>query len=189
MFRFIENILILVLTSTVHSLKCISLKNEECNVRKVIADNNYMTFSYKIKVDKCVGSCNDVKNPYFKVYSPDIVKNGSVKVFDLISQQSSFRNITFHESCKCGCLLDESSSNVVNCRCEFKKVAKLITTEECDVETNDIIENKTISVIKKIENCKPFVASSISFVCISVISTGIMIYFCLKSRKNKVLSY
>ena len=34
-----------------------------------------MTFPYKIKVDKCVGSCNDVENPYFKVCLPDLVKN------------------------------------------------------------------------------------------------------------------
>ena len=38
-----------------------------------------MTFSYKVKVYKCVGSCNDVEIPYFKV---------SVKVFDLISQEN-----------------------------------------------------------------------------------------------------
>ena len=114
------------------------VKNQECKVRKVIIDNDYMTFPYKIKVNKCVGSCNGC--------SPYIVKNISVKVFDLISQQNKLRNITFHECCKCGCLLDEkvcnnkqkwnknkcrhecleikecengSSWNVVNRRCEF----------------------------------------------------------------------
>ena len=129
------------------------------------------------------------------------------------------KNITFHKSSKCDCLLDEkvcnnkqkwnknkcrceclkteecndnSSWNVVNCRCEFKKVAKLITTEECDVETNDIVQNKTTSgnsIIKKVENCKPFVASSILFVSVSIILTGIMIYFCLQSRNKDVLPY
>ena len=38
-------------------------------------------------------------------------------------------------------------------------------------------------------NCKPFVASTILFVCVSVILTGIMIYLCLKSRNKSVLSY
>ena len=33
-----------------------------------------MTFPYKIKVDKCVGSCNDVKIIYFKVCLPGTVK-------------------------------------------------------------------------------------------------------------------
>ena len=219
MLRFIKKVRILVLTSTVNSLKCISLKNPECKVRKVIIDNDYMTFLYKIGVNRCVGSCNDISNPYFKVCSPDIVKNICVKVLDLTSQQNKLRNITFHESCKCGCLLDEKtcsnkqkwnknkcrceclkieecndnySWDVVNCRCEFKKVVKSITAEECDVETNYIVGNKTTSgnsIIKKVENCKPFVASSILFISISVILTAIMIYFCLKSRNKSVLPY
>ena len=87
------------------------LKNQERKVRKVIIDNDYMTFPHKIKVDKCVGSCNDVENPYFKVCLSDIVTNISVKVFDLTSEQNKFRNITFHDCCKCGCLFDEKNCN------------------------------------------------------------------------------
>ena len=95
---------------------------------------------------------------------------------------------------RCECLeirQCESGSfwNAVNCRCEFKKAAALIAEEECDVETNDIIQNKTVTLIKKIENCKPFVASSILFVLVSIILSGIMIYFCLKSRNKSVLPY
>ena len=48
------------------------------------------------------------------------------------------------------------------------------------------MQNKT--VIKKIENCKPFVTSSILFVCVSIILTGIMIYFCLKSKNNNIIN-
>ena len=64
-----------------------------------------MTFPYKIKVNRCVGGCNNFTNPYSKVCIPDIVKNISVKVFDLISQQSELREIRFHKSCKCDFLL------------------------------------------------------------------------------------
>ena len=53
---------------------CLLLKNQECKVRKLIIDNDYKTFSHKILVDKCVGSCNDVQNPYFKVCLPDSIK-------------------------------------------------------------------------------------------------------------------
>ena len=86
------------------------------------------------------------------------------------------KNITFHKSCKCDCSLNKkvcnnkkrwnkdtcrcecleikecdnnSFWNVVNCRCEFKKVAALITTEECDIEGNNIIQNETVTLIKK----------------------------------------
>ena len=147
------------------------LNYQECAVRKVIVDNDYMTFPYKIKVDKCIGSCNDKNNPYFKVCLPDSVKNIGVKSFDLISQKTVFKNISFHQSCKCGCLLDKKvcdnlqkwnkkkcrceclkikdcdvgySWNVNNCRCEMKKLAALIESEECDIETDKIMRNKTV---------------------------------------------
>ena len=87
-----------------------------------------------------------------------------------------FKNISFHESCKCGCLLDEKvcnnlqkwnknkcrceclivkkckigySWNVNNCRCEMKKLAALIEseTEECDIKTDEI---------KNVSECKAF---------------------------------
>ena len=66
---------------------CLLLKNQECKVRKVIIDNDYMTFPYKIKVDKCIGSCNDKDNLYFKVCLPDSVKNISIKTLNLISKK------------------------------------------------------------------------------------------------------
>ena len=59
-----------------------------------------MTFPYKILVDKCVGSCNDIENPYFKVCLPDSIKNISVKSFDLLPQKNVLKNISFHKSCK-----------------------------------------------------------------------------------------
>ena len=184
------------MSSALTSKNCLLLKNQECAVRKVIIDNDYMTFPYKIKVDKYVGSCNDVENPYFKVCLPDVVKNVSVKSFDLISRKNVLRNISFHQSCKCDCLLDEKVCNnkqkwneskcrcecleikycdvgtffnVINCSCEMKKPAALIV-EECDIETSEKIEckalKKTVTLIKEIEDCKPFVASSVLFVCV-----------------------
>ena len=83
-----------------------------------------MTFRYKTGVDRCVGSCNDKDNPYFKVCLPDSVKNISVKVFDMISRENVLRNVRFHKSCKPDCLLDEKVCNnkqkwnKENCRCE-----------------------------------------------------------------------
>ena len=39
-----------------NQLNCLILKNQECKARKVIIDNDCMTFPCKMKVDKCVGS-------------------------------------------------------------------------------------------------------------------------------------
>ena len=62
------------------------LKNQECKLRKVIIDNDYMTFPYKIGVDRCIGSSNDKDNPYFKVCLPSSIKNIIVNSRDLISK-------------------------------------------------------------------------------------------------------
>ena len=103
MFRSLKKVSILIMSAPLTRGYCLSLKNQECTVRKVIIDNDYMTFPYKIGVDRRIGSCNNNDNPYFKVCLPDSTKNISVKRFDLISA----KNTGFHQSCKCGCLLDE----------------------------------------------------------------------------------
>ena len=123
--------------------------------------------------------------------------------------------VNFHESCKCDCLLNETvcndkqkwdennckcgclkikkcdigfSWNFNNCKCEeSEKAAKLTTEEECKEIIDDLPQNKTISITKQVENCKPFVASSILFVSVSMILTGIMIYFYVKTRNNDIL--
>ena len=77
--------MILVLISTVNSLKCISLKNQECRVREVVVKSEHLYFPYDIKVNRCSGICNSIINPYAKVCVPDIVKYVTVKMFDLMN--------------------------------------------------------------------------------------------------------
>ena len=67
MLSLIKKVLILLMSVISVSPYCLLLKNQKCAVRKVIVDNYYMTYPYKIKVDKCIGSCNDVENSYFKI--------------------------------------------------------------------------------------------------------------------------
>ena len=72
-----------------------------------------------------------------------------------------------------------------------KKAAKL-TTEECEEiidDTTAITKNKTVLITKHVENCKPFVASSIFFVSVSVILAGIVVYFHVNSRQKYVVPY
>ena len=124
MFRFIKKVLMLVLISTVNSLKCISLKNQECKVRKVIVDNKYMAYPYKIQIDRCVGSCNNISNPHSKVCIPDVVKNVTVKMFDLMNLENTTKQVEFHKNCKCVCRINSSVCtekqrfNKNKCRCE-----------------------------------------------------------------------
>ena len=69
-------------------LKCVSMNNQECEIRtKIIDINNYGSsfYPYSIKVNKCSGSCNNINDPYAKLCVPDVVKNINVKVFNLKS--------------------------------------------------------------------------------------------------------
>ena len=178
MFRLLKNLFILIMSLPLTLGYHLLLKIQEGKVRK-----DYMTFPYKIAFDRCIGSCNNKNNPYFKTCLPDSIKNITVKSLGLLSKKFVFKNISFHQSCKCKCLLYKKvdnnlqkfnknrcrheclkikkfkngySWNVNNCKFEMKKCAKLINTEECDIETDKtnnntkvIFKNKTL--IKKIE--------------------------------------
>ena len=85
MFDVIKKILVMTLLSSVNPLKCISMKNQECKVRKVIINNEYMLYPFSIKVNRCNGNFNNISNPYSRVCIPDIIKNVTLKVFNLMS--------------------------------------------------------------------------------------------------------
>ena len=90
-------------------LSCISLKNQECKVRPKIADinsNNPIFYPFRIKINKCSSSCNNINNPYAKICVPDTVKDLNVRVFNLMK-----RDIKWHETCKCICRLDKIICN------------------------------------------------------------------------------
>ena len=111
-FNLIKKVLILVLmsvSSVFMSQKYVSLKNKECKVRKVIVDNEYMSFPYKIEVNRCVGSCNNINNPYSKVCIPDVIKNVTAKMFDFINLTNTKKQIEFRKSCKCICKINASA--------------------------------------------------------------------------------
>ena len=84
--------MVLVLISSVNSLKCISLKNQECKAREVIVDNEYMTYPYSIKVNRCNGNCNNITKPCSRVCVPDITKNVALKIFHLTTLTNKTKN-------------------------------------------------------------------------------------------------
>ena len=94
MFGFIKKVLFTTMTflnfnpSSVNSLECVSMNNQECKTRtKIINMNNIepVFYSFSIKVNKCSGSCNNINDPYAKLCVPDVAKNINVKVFNLMS--------------------------------------------------------------------------------------------------------
>ena len=62
MFRLLKKVIILIISIPSAFGYCLLLKNQEYAVIKLIIDNDYITFPYKIRVDRCIGSCNDKDN-------------------------------------------------------------------------------------------------------------------------------
>ena len=119
-------------------LRCVSVNNHNCKIRSEIIDvsNNEPTFyPFSIEVNKYSGSCNNINDPYAKLCVPDVIKNISVKVFNLMSNTNETRHIKWYESCKCKYRLDTSVCNNKQrwnnnkCRCECKE---LINNGRCD---------------------------------------------------------
>ena len=68
--------------SSVNSLECISMKNQECKVRPEIVDinsNNPIFYPFSIKVNKCIGNCNNINDPCARICVPDTVKDLMLK--------------------------------------------------------------------------------------------------------------
>ena len=136
MFGFIKQIFISTLMyfanlSSVNSLECISMKNQECKVRPEIADinsNNPISYPFSIKINKSSGNCNNINDPHARICVPDVVKNLNVKVFNLMSRNNETRHTKWHKTCKCICRLDKiicnnkQRWNEDNCRCECKEL-------------------------------------------------------------------
>ena len=95
MFRLLKKVIILIMSAPLTWGYCLLLKNQECAVRKVIIDNSYITFPYKIGVDRCIGSCNDKDNPYLKFCLLNSIKNVRVKSFDLLSNENVLKILVF----------------------------------------------------------------------------------------------
>ena len=82
MLEFIKQIFISTMIffsnlSSVNPLECISIKNQECEVRPEIINvnsNNPIFYPFSIKINKCSGNCNNINNPYAKICVPDVIK-------------------------------------------------------------------------------------------------------------------
>ena len=102
MFRSVKKIFFVAMTFfsfnplNINSLECVLMDNQDCQIRAKIIDvnnNKPVFYPFSIKVNKCSGSCNNIKNPYAKLCVPDVVKNINVKVFNLMSWNNQTRHI------------------------------------------------------------------------------------------------
>ena len=85
--------------TNVNSLKCISIKNQECKVRPKIINvnnnnnNNPLFYPFSMKINKCNDNCNNINDPYARICVPDIIKYLNLKVFNLMSRTNETKFI------------------------------------------------------------------------------------------------
>ena len=75
---FLTGLTILSSFTNASLLSCISMSNQECKARPEIVNvnsNNPIFYPFSIKTSKCSGNCNDVNDPYAKIFVSDVVKN------------------------------------------------------------------------------------------------------------------
>ena len=72
------------------------MKNQECKVRPEIINinsNNPIFYHFSVKINGCNGNCNNINDPYTRICVSDVVKNLSVKVFNLMSLTNETRHM------------------------------------------------------------------------------------------------
>ena len=64
------------------------MNNQACKVRPEIVNvnsNELEFYPFSVKTSKCSDSCNNINNPYAKIYVPSSVKDLNIKVCNLMS--------------------------------------------------------------------------------------------------------
>ena len=72
------------------------MNNQEFKIRPEIINinsNETLFYPYIVKINKCSGSCNNINDPYAKLYVLDIIKNINIKVFNLMSRTNETKYI------------------------------------------------------------------------------------------------
>ena len=62
------------------------MKNQACKVRPAIVNvnsNEPVFYPFSIKTSKCSANCNNINDPYTKIFVPDVVKNLNVKKYSI----------------------------------------------------------------------------------------------------------
>ena len=98
MFGFIKKIFIILLTSLVNAsshIKFVSVRNQKCKIQPTLTNLHPYEYSqelhyypFAVKLNRCVGSCNTLKDLSNKVCVPNETKDLNIHVFNMISANS-----------------------------------------------------------------------------------------------------
>ena len=116
MFGLIKKGFIVVLPSIVNAsnlTKCVSLSNQKRKIQCTLNldPNEYSQefhYSFSVKLDRCVGSCNTLNDLSNKVCIPN-----KRSVFNMITGINELKALTKHISCECKCKFDGTKCGIM----------------------------------------------------------------------------
>ena len=85
-------------------------------------------YPFSVKLDKCVGSCNNLNDLYDKVCVPNKTEDLNLSMLNTIIGINKSKTLTKHISCKCKCKFDGRNCNSDQwwnndkCQCGYKNV-------------------------------------------------------------------
>ena len=110
------------------------LSNQKCMTEPTLVNlhpNEYSQefhyFSFAVKLDRCVGSCNTFNDLTNKVCITSKTEGLNLSVFNMITRINESETLTKHISCECKCKFDGRKCNSNQwqnnnkCRYECKK--------------------------------------------------------------------
>ena len=94
--------------------KCVSLSNQKCEIQRTFVNlhpNEYSQefhyYSFTVKLDKWVESCNTLNDLSNKVCVPNKTEDLNLSMFIVITEINESKTFTNHISYECKCKFDE----------------------------------------------------------------------------------
>ena len=113
---FIESLISIVHAS--NHTKCVSLSNHKCLTQATLINfypNEYSQefhyYSFAVKLDGCVGSCNTLNDLSNKVCVPKKTEDVSLSMSNMITGINESKTLAEHISWECKCKFDGRKCN------------------------------------------------------------------------------
>ena len=116
MFGLVMKIFLLLLSNIVNGCnhtKCISLSNQKgiiqpavINLQSNECSQDLYYYSFAVKLDRCVGSCNSLNDLSNKACVPNKTEDLNLSMFSMITEINESKTITKHVSWECKCKID-----------------------------------------------------------------------------------
>ena len=96
----------------------VSLSKQKCMIQPTLINlhpNEYSQefhyYSFAVKLDRCVGTCNILNDLSSKVCVPNETEDLNLSAFNMITGINESKALTNHASCKCKCKFDGKKYN------------------------------------------------------------------------------